>query len=43
MRDYFKTVRCRRKFTRLDMNNKTARTIAKRELKKEYQKGNYNG
>ena len=38
MRDYFKTVRCRKKFARLDMTNKTARTIAKRELKKELSK-----
>ncbi len=34
MRDYFKRVRCREKFNRLDMTNKTARAIAKRELRK---------
>lgn len=35
MRDYFKKIRCRKKFCRLNMKNKTARSIAKRELRNE--------
>lgn len=35
MKDYFQKTRCRRKYCRLDTTNKQARTIAKREMKKE--------
>jgi len=34
MRDYFKKIRCRDGYARLDMTNKRARAIAKREMKK---------
>lgn len=38
MRDYFKRIRCHDGFCRFDNPNKTARTRAKREVKKELEK-----
>ena len=35
MKDYFKRIRCRDGFKRLEMPNRKARAIAKRELKKD--------
>lgn len=36
MKDYFKRMRCRDGYCRLDCTNKIARARAKRELKKEH-------
>jgi len=35
MRDYFKRVRCRDGYCRMDCTNKVARQRAKREMRKE--------
>lgn len=34
MRDYFKRIRCRDKYTRFDYSNRRARSRAKRDLRK---------
>ena len=39
MKDYFKRIRCHDGYCRFDINNKIARTRAKREVKKEIKRG----
>ncbi len=42
MRDYFKLIRCRDKYTRFDYSNRRARSRAKREVRRlanQYKEG----
>lgn len=38
MRDYFKRIRCKGRYCRYEITNKTVRSVAKNETKKELAK-----